>query len=57
MRDYLFEAIDSDRGAHGPFDDEAKGSSVQLGLAKRRGAIATAAAAALGAGVALKRLR
>ena len=44
-RDYLFEAIDEDRGVHGPFDDEAKGRSLQLKATKHRGLIATALAA------------
>ena len=30
--DYLFEPIDGDRGAHGPFDEEAKERSLQLRL-------------------------
>ena len=34
-----------DRGSHGPFDGEARGSSVQLALAKRRRALSIAAAA------------
>ena len=38
-RDYLFEAVDEDRGAHGPFDEEAKGRSLQLALSKRRRAL------------------
>ncbi len=29
-RDYLFSPLPDDRGAHGPFDDEAKGRSLQL---------------------------
>jgi NAD(P)-dependent dehydrogenase (short-subunit alcohol dehydrogenase family) len=52
--DNLFEPIEEDRGAHGPFDAEAHGTSVQYELAKhRRAALAGAAAAgAIGAGVA-----
>jgi NAD(P)-dependent dehydrogenase (short-subunit alcohol dehydrogenase family) len=38
--DYLFESIDEDRGAHGPFDGEAKGRSAQLALATHRGLLA-----------------
>ncbi len=46
-RDYLFEPIAEDRGAHGPFDDEAKSRSVQLWLNRRRRfALCTAALAA-----------
>ena len=48
--DYLYGPL-GDRGAHGPFDDEAKASSLQLELVKRRRAIgvgvALVAAAAL----------
>jgi short-subunit dehydrogenase len=35
-RDYLDAPLPGDRGAHGPFDDEAKPRSVQLTLAKAR---------------------
>ena len=35
-RDYLDAPLPGDRGAHGPFDDEAKSRSVQLTLAKAR---------------------
>jgi NADP-dependent 3-hydroxy acid dehydrogenase YdfG len=35
-RDYLDAPLAEDRGAHGPFDDEAKPRSVQLSLAKLR---------------------
>jgi NAD(P)-dependent dehydrogenase (short-subunit alcohol dehydrogenase family) len=51
-RDYLFEAIDEDRGTHGPFDDEAKRRSPQLAASRRRGALAAVAAGAVAAGVA-----
>jgi NAD(P)-dependent dehydrogenase (short-subunit alcohol dehydrogenase family) len=34
--DNLFEPVPGDQGAHGPFDDEARGQSVQLRLAKHR---------------------
>ncbi len=51
-RDYLFEPVVEDRGAHGPFDDEAKRRSVQLSLAKRRRAALGAAALAAAGGVA-----
>jgi NAD(P)-dependent dehydrogenase (short-subunit alcohol dehydrogenase family) len=51
--DNLFEPVEEDRGAHGPFNDRARGSSVQYLLAKHRGLVAlaglgAAAAAALG---------
>ena len=51
--DNLFEPVDEDRGAHGPFDGMAHGFSPQYELAKHRGlALAGAAlAAAVGAGV------
>ncbi len=34
--DYADAPLDEDRGAHGPFDEEAKPRSVQLSLAKLR---------------------
>ena len=51
--DNLFEPVDEDRGAHGPFDELAHAFSPQYELAKHRGlALAGAAlAAAVGAGV------
>jgi NADP-dependent 3-hydroxy acid dehydrogenase YdfG len=42
--DYLYGPL-GDRGSHGPFDGEARTSSVQLALAKRRRALTLAAAA------------
>ncbi len=42
-RDYLFEPVADDRGAHGPFDGEAKSRSLQLQLTKRRRALGTVA--------------
>ena len=54
-RDYLFEPLPEDRGAHGPFDDEAKPRSLQLSLsAHRRGLALGAAALAAGAGAAAR---
>jgi short-subunit dehydrogenase len=54
--DYLFSPVDGDQGAHGIFDDEAKGVSPQLWLTQHRGLVTGAlAAAALGVGVALRR--
>jgi NAD(P)-dependent dehydrogenase (short-subunit alcohol dehydrogenase family) len=50
--DNLFEPVDEDRGAHGPFDAKAHGISPQYELAKRRGLVLAgvgAAAAAAGA--------
>lgn len=56
--DNLFEPVNEDRGAHGPFDDKAHEHSMQLMLSKHRGAVvagmATAAAGAAGAAVALR---
>jgi NAD(P)-dependent dehydrogenase (short-subunit alcohol dehydrogenase family) len=57
--DNLFEPVDEDRGAHGPFDDQAHSFSPQYELAKRRGLVlagvgAAAAAAGLGAAAALR---
>jgi NAD(P)-dependent dehydrogenase (short-subunit alcohol dehydrogenase family) len=51
--DNLFEPVDEDRGAHGPFDAQAQGFSPQYELAKRRNAILVGAAVAAGAGLAL----
>ena len=53
--DYLYRPL-GDRGSHGPFDGEARASSVQLALAKRRRTLSLAAAATA-AGVCLLRLR
>jgi NAD(P)-dependent dehydrogenase (short-subunit alcohol dehydrogenase family) len=54
--DNLFEPVDEDRGAHGPFDEQAHSFSPQYELAKRRGIVlAGLGAAAAGAGVALAR--
>src|SRR5579884_2188266 len=51
--DNLFEPVDEDRGAHGPFDEKAHSISPQYELSKRRGAVLGAAGAALaGAGAA-----
>jgi hypothetical protein len=48
--DNLFEPVDEDRGAHGPFDDQAHSISPQYELAKRRGLVlAGVGAAAVGA--------
>jgi short-subunit dehydrogenase len=51
--DNLFEPVDEDRGAHGPFDEQAHSFSPQYEFAKRRGAVLAGLAAALGAGTAL----
>jgi len=52
--DNLFEPVDEDRGAHGPFDEKAHRISPQYELAKRRGAVlAGLGAAAVSAGAAL----
>jgi short-subunit dehydrogenase len=54
--DNLFEPVDEDRGAHGPFDEMAHGVSPQYELAKRRGLVlAGLGAAAVGAGAAAAR--
>jgi hypothetical protein len=51
--DNLFEPVDEDRGAHGPFDEQAHGFSPQYELVKRRGVVlvglGAAAAGAAGA--------
>ena len=52
--DNLFEPVDEDRGAHGPFDKKAHSFSPQYEFAKHRNAILSGlAAAAVGAGGAL----
>jgi NAD(P)-dependent dehydrogenase (short-subunit alcohol dehydrogenase family) len=49
--DNLFEPIDEDRGAHGPFDDKAHSRSPQYELAKHRTLVLTSlGVAAAGAG-------
>jgi short-subunit dehydrogenase len=54
--DNLFEPVDEDRGAHGPFDEQAHSVSPQYELAKRRGLVLAAlGAAAVGAGAAAVR--
>jgi|SRR5579884_30412 len=51
--DNLFEPVDEDRGAHGPFDELAHSVSPQYELAKRRGLVLVGlGAAAAGAGAA-----
>lgn len=49
--DNLFEPADQDRdfGAHGPFDEDAKSRSLELGLTRRRGVLATIGATVAGA--------
>jgi hypothetical protein len=42
----LFEPVDGDRGAHGPFDDRAKRFSLQLWATKHRVVLGAAAGAA-----------
>jgi NAD(P)-dependent dehydrogenase (short-subunit alcohol dehydrogenase family) len=53
--DNLFEPVDEDRGAHGPFDEQAHAHSPQYLLSKHRAAMlaGVGAAAAAGAGAAL----
>jgi short-subunit dehydrogenase len=54
--DNLFEPVDEDRGAHGPFDEQAHDHSAQYALAKHRGLVlAGVGAAAAGAGAAYAR--
>ncbi|HET8977003.1 MAG TPA: SDR family oxidoreductase [Solirubrobacteraceae bacterium] len=56
--DNLFEPVDEDRGAHGPFDDQAHSVSPQLELSLRRGMVlAGVGAAAVGAGAAVRAAR
>jgi NAD(P)-dependent dehydrogenase (short-subunit alcohol dehydrogenase family) len=58
-RDYLFEPVAEDRGAHGPFDSEAKARSWQwrAGKHRRAGLIAGGLAAAGGGIAAVARRR
>ena len=54
--DNLFDPVDEDRGAHGPFDEQAHRISPQYELAKHRGAVlAGLGAAAVAAGAAVLR--
>jgi hypothetical protein len=55
--DNLFEPVDEDRGAHGPFDEQAHRHSPQYALAKHRALVVAGGlgAAAAGAGAALAR--
>jgi short-subunit dehydrogenase len=54
--DNLFEPVDEDRGAHGPFDEQAHERSPQYELAKHRAVVLAGVGAALaGAGAALAR--
>jgi short-subunit dehydrogenase len=54
--DNLFEPVDEDRGAHGPFDDRAHAVSPQYELAKRRNLLLVGVGAlAAGAGAAAAR--
>jgi hypothetical protein len=54
--DNLFEPVDEDRGARGPFNDKAHSISPQYELSKHRGAVlAGVGAVAAGAGAALAR--
>jgi NADP-dependent 3-hydroxy acid dehydrogenase YdfG len=55
--DYLYEPIDEDRGAHGPYGSEAKQHGVQLALAQHRRAIGLATAAGVAAGALAGRAR
>lgn len=54
--DNLFEPVDEDRGAHGPFDDQAHSVSPQYELTKHRALVlAGVGAAVAGAGAAVAR--
>jgi short-subunit dehydrogenase len=55
--DNLFRPVDEDRGAHGPFDEQAHSLSPQYEFAKRRAAVMAGVGAALvGAGAAAVRI-
>jgi NAD(P)-dependent dehydrogenase (short-subunit alcohol dehydrogenase family) len=47
--DNLFDPVEEDRGAHGPFDDRARSRSLQYALSKHRGLVALAGLAAVSA--------
>jgi NAD(P)-dependent dehydrogenase (short-subunit alcohol dehydrogenase family) len=47
--DNLFEPVDDDRGAHGPFDEESRDHSVQAALSRHRRSLGLSAAASLAA--------
>jgi NAD(P)-dependent dehydrogenase (short-subunit alcohol dehydrogenase family) len=51
--DNLFQPVDEDRGAHGPFDEEAHSFSPQYELAKHRAVTLAGVGAVLGAGTVL----
>jgi len=51
--DNLFEPVDEDRGAHGPFDRQAHARSLQYELTKRRSALLVALAGTIAGGAAL----
>ena len=53
--DNLFEPLAGDRGAHGRFDDEAQGRSLQFLLARRRRLLGVAAFTGLAAALAALR--
>jgi len=56
--DNLFTPVEEDRGAHGPFDDQARGTSIQYWLAKNRGFVALAGVgAAAAAALAISAIR
>jgi hypothetical protein len=56
-RDNLFEPVAGDRGAHGPFDDRARSTSVQAALSRHRRSIGLGAAAAGALGLLAARSR
>ncbi|MBV8952607.1 MAG: SDR family oxidoreductase [Solirubrobacterales bacterium] len=55
--DNLFDPVDEDRGAHGPFDDQAHRISPQYELAKRRSLVLAGAGAAAAGAAATRLLR
>jgi NADP-dependent 3-hydroxy acid dehydrogenase YdfG len=56
-QDNLSRPVPGDHGAHGPFDDRARGHSVQLWLSQNRGWLLGAAGAAAAAGLGLAAAR
>ncbi len=55
--DNLFEPVDEDRGAHGPFDDESRDRSIQAALSRHRRSLGLGAIAATVAGTAMSLAR
>jgi short-subunit dehydrogenase len=55
--DYVYAPVEEDRGAHGPYDAQAKPRSAQLVLAEHRRVLGLTAAAGVAAGALAARMR